>query len=152
MLHAYVEWCPLIELVFTIQFPYVRMNKSTLRLVIMCLSKILHLLIQVLTLVNPCIRFVSRQGIAVCVQVGSLIKGVAVSLKLFLNLLKKHGVDHPEEKIICQMLSTRQDATTRSKSFFLKPSTKLLKIEQCRATVESTRSLTCVCLYYLEVH
>lgn len=36
-----------------------------------------------------------------------MIKGVAVSLKLFLKLLEKHGIEHPEEKVVRQQLSPR---------------------------------------------
>ena len=75
-----------------------------------------------------------------------LIKGVAVSLKLFLKLLEKHGVEYPEEKVIRQQLSPRQDATTRSKSFFLKQNVNLTRIDRGMAVQGSTVPLTCVCV------
>ena len=64
-----------------------------------------------LTVVNPHVRFAPCQGML-------LIKGMAVSLNRFLKILEMHGIEHPEEKIIHQQLSPRQDATTCSKSFF----------------------------------
>ena len=75
-----------------------------------------------------------------------LIKGVAVSVKLFLKLLEKHGIEHPEEKVIRQQLSPRQDATTRSKSFFLKKNVNLTRIDRGVAAGGSTVPLTCVCV------
>lgn len=94
---------------------------------------------QVLTVVNPRVRFAPRRGVP-------LIRGVAVSLKRFLKLLEKHGIDHPEEKIIRQQLSPRQDATTRSKSFFLRPNVDLRRIDRSAAASGSTVPLTCVCV------
>lgn len=78
---------------------------------------------QVLTVVNPRVRFAPRRGVP-------LIRGVTVSLKRFLKLLEKHGIDHPEEKIIRQQLSPRQGATTCSKSFFLRPNVDLRRIDR----------------------
>ena len=75
-----------------------------------------------------------------------LIKGVAVSLKLFLKLLEKHSIEHPEEKVVRQQLSPRQDATTRSKSFFLKQNINLTRIDRGVAAGGSTVPLTCVCV------
>ena len=75
-----------------------------------------------------------------------LIKGVAVSLKLFLKLLEKHGIEHPEEKVVHQQLSPCQDATTRSKSFFLKQNINLTRIDRGVAAGGSTVPLTCVCV------
>lgn len=92
-----------------------------------------------LTVVNPQVRFAPRQGMP-------LIKGMAVSLKKFLKMLEKHGVDHPEERIIRQQLSPRQDATTRSKSYFLKPNVCLRKIGRSADVRGLTVPLTCVCI------
>lgn len=94
---------------------------------------------QVLTVVNPRVRFASRPGMP-------LIKGMAVSLKKFLKMLEKHGIEHPEERIIRQQLSPRQDATTRSKSYFLRPNVCLRKIDRGAAVSGSTVPLTCVCV------
>lgn len=69
---------------------------------------------QVLTVVNPHVRFAPRRGMP-------LKKGIAISLKHFFKLLERHGNEHPEERTIRQQLSPRQDAATRSKSFFLRP-------------------------------
>lgn len=88
---------------------------------------------------NPRVRFAPRRGMP-------LMKGVAVSLKLFLKLLEKHGIEHPEEKVIRQQLSPRQDATTRSKSFFLKQNVNLTRIDRGVAAGGSTVPLTCVCV------
>ena len=99
----------------------------------------LHFLLQVLTVVNPRVRFAPRRGML-------MIRGVAVSLKQFLKLLEKHGIDHPEERIIRQQLSPRQDATTRSKSFFLRKNVNLRRIDRSTAASGSTVPLTCVCV------
>ena len=84
-------------------------------------------------------RFAPRSGML-------MIRGVAVSLKQFLKLLEKHGIDHPEERIIRQQLSPRQDATTRSKSFFLRKNVNLRRIDRSAAASGSTVPLTCVCV------
>ena len=75
-----------------------------------------------------------------------MIRGIAVSLKLFLNLLNKHGIEHPEERTIRQQLSPRQNATTRSKSFFLRKNVNLRRIHRSTAARETTVPLTCVCI------
>ena len=69
-----------------------------------------------------------------------------MSLKLFLNLLNKHSIEHPEERIIRQQLSLHQDATTRSKSFFLRKNINLWRIDRSTAARETTVPLTCVCI------
>ena len=56
----------------------------------------------------------------------------------------KHGIEHPEEKVIHQQLSPNQDATTRSKSFFLKQNVNLTRIDRGEAVGGSTVPLTCV--------
>ena len=84
-------------------------------------------------------RFAPQSGMG-------MIRGIAVSLKLFLNLLNKHGIEHPEERIIRQQLSPRQDATTRSKSFFLRKNVNLRRIDRSTAARETTVPLTCVCI------
>lgn len=88
---------------------------------------------------NPRVRFAPQSGMG-------MIRGIAVSLKLFLNLLNKHGIEHPEERIIRQQLSPRQDATTRSKSFFLRKNVNLRRIDRSTAARETTVPLTCVCI------
>ena len=51
-----------------------------------------------------------------------------------------------EEKVIRQQLSPREDATTRSKSFFLKQNVHLTRIDRGVAAGGSTVPLTCVCV------
>ena len=75
-----------------------------------------------------------------------LIRGMAVSLKKFLKMLEKHGIEHPEERIIRQQLSPHQDAITRSKSYFLRPNVCLRKIDRSAVLSGSTIPLTCVCV------
>ena len=94
---------------------------------------------QLLTVVNPCVRFAPCRGML-------LMKGIAISLKHFLRLLEKHGIEHPEERIIRQQLCPRQDASTCSKSFFLRPSVNLRRIDRSITAKETTVPLTCVCI------
>ena len=75
-------------------------------------------------------------------------KGVAVSLKRFLTLLEKYGIDHPDERFIRMQLSPRRDATTRSKSYFLKNDVVATRIDRSRAARYTTTALTCVCVSY----
>ena len=92
-----------------------------------------------LMVANPRVRFAPRRGVP-------LTRGVATSLKRFLNQLEKHGIEHPEEKVIREQLSPCHDATKHSKSFFLRKNVDLRRIDRSVAAIGSTVSLTCVCV------
>ena len=81
-----------------------------------------------------------------------MIRGVAISLKRFLDLLEKHGIEHPEEKVIREQLSPCQDATTSSKSFFLRQNVDHRGIDMSVAASGSINCLPNMCLCFARVH
>ena len=88
---------------------------------------------QVLRVVNPNVTFVSKGGHA--------IRGMAVSLQLFLKLLDLMEISHPPEAIIRAELQERNNAiVSRYKQYFLRSNEKLSRI--CRT---GGRAITTIC-------
>ncbi|KAL5499864.1 hypothetical protein EMCRGX_G011329 [Ephydatia muelleri] len=73
---------------------------------------------EVLHVINPSIQFSPKGSKA-------RIRGMAVALKQFIQLLDRNDIDHPDESTIRKELKARKDVITSGKQYFLKQGSKL---------------------------
>ena len=98
---------------------------------------------QVLQVVNPSVTY-SMPSNSPSESNNIRYKGVAVTLKEFVDKLKKHHIPNDGEKSIRMKLRGHPRCETRKKQYFNIPGSKKLRIE--RSEKGSVRCLTCVCV------
>ena len=93
----------------------------------------------VLHVINPSIHFSPKGSKA-------KIRGMAVALKQFIQLLDRNDIDHPDESTIRKELRARNDVITSGKQYFLKQGSKLSFISRHGNNASDVYCVSSICI------
>ena len=96
--------------------------------------------LQILTVINPNIMYKLN---ALSKTNNLKMSGVGVSLKEFLLLLDRYGIDHEPESVLRLRLRRNKRIISRSKQFFLQSGSSSIAISR---KSDDTKCKTCICI------